>query len=213
MLLLIKIQNLETMKNQSFKNALLLSVFVFSVTIASGQTKMPDELTTATIRGQIEYVEGHTRIYDNFRAIREDIYQKLNKNILDSLTAEKTRVEQLKGSTAALNGSTDSLKVLLASTRQQLDEVTATKNKIRVLGLEINKTAYNTIMWVLVGGLILLMAIGFLIFKRNLVVLLRTEKDLKELKEEFAAYKQSSRLAREKVEMDLFRANQKLKGM
>ncbi|HNX85258.1 MAG TPA: hypothetical protein PKK03_12495, partial [Bacteroidales bacterium] len=89
----------------------------------------------------------------------------------------------------------------------------ATKNKIRVLGLEINKTAYNTIMWILVGGLILLMAIGFLIFKRNLVVLLRTEKDLKELKDEFAAYRQSSRIAREKVEMDLFRANQKLKGL
>jgi hypothetical protein len=174
---------------------------------------MPDELTTATIRGQIEYVEDHTRIYDNFRAIREDIYQKLNKNIIDSLTAEKTRVEQLKGSTADLNGRTDSLNVLLASTRQQLNEVTATKNKIRILGLEINKTAYNLIMWILVGGLILLMVIGFLIFKRNLVVLLRTEKDLKELKEEFAAYKQSSRLAREKVEMDLFRANQKLKGM
>ena len=201
------------MRKQMIKKVLLLSVFVYSVTVASGQTKMPEELNTATIRGQIDYVEDHTRIYDNFRAIREDIYQKLNNNIIDSLTAEKTRVEQLKGSTAALNGRTDSLNVLLASTRQQLDEVTATKNKIRILGLEINKTAYNLIMWILVGGLILLMVIGFLIFKRNLVVLLRTEKDLKELKEEFAAYKQSSRLAREKVEMDLFRANQKLKGM
>ena len=68
-------------------------------------------------------------------------------------------------------------------------------------------------MWTILGVALLLLAIGFLIFKRNLVVLLRTEKDLKELKEEFAAYKQSSRLAREKVEMDLFRANQKLKGM
>ena len=120
---------------------------------------------------------------------------------------------ELKGSTADLNGRTDSLNVLLTTTRQQLDKITATKNKISVLGLEINKTAYNTIMWILVGGLILLMAVGFLIFKRNLVVLLRTEKDLKELKDEFAAYRQSSRIAREKVEMDLFRANQKLKGL
>lgn len=195
------------------KDVLLISTLFFSVSLASGQTKMPEELTTATIRGQIEYVEDHTRIYDNFRAIREDVFQKLNRNILDSLAAEKGRVSELKNTTANLNSQTDSLNVLLASTRRQLDEVTATKNKIRVLGLEINKTAYNTIMWILVGGLILLMAIGFLIFKRNLVVLLRTEKDLKELKEEFAAYRQSSRIAREKVEMDLFRANQKLKKL
>jgi hypothetical protein len=197
----------------SFKCALILSVISFTGITATGQTKMPDELTTGTILKQIEYVESHTRIYENFRAIREDIYQKINGNIVDTLSAEKNRVAELKGITAALNGRTDSLNVLLSSTRAQLEEVTATKNKIRVLGLEINKGAYNSIMWILVGGLLLLMIIGFLIFKRNLVVLLRTEKDLKELKEEFAAYKQTSRIAREKVEMDLFRANQKLKGI
>ena len=192
---------------------MLASIFMLAASAATGQTKMLEALDSAAISGQIKYVEDHTRIYDNFRAIREDIYQKLNSNILDTITAEKTRVSELKNLTATLNGRTDSLNNLLASTRTQLDQVTATKNKIRVLGLEINKTAYNTIMWILVGGLLLLGGIGFLIFKRNLVVLLRTEKDLKELKEEFAAYKQSSRLAREKVEMDLFRANQKLKGL
>lgn len=201
------------MRNKRLLYVLLISVFALAAENASGQTKMPEELTTGTIRGQIEYVEDHTRIYENFRAIREDIYQKLNRNILDSVTAEKNKVAELKNLTAALNGRTDSLNVLLASTREKLDEVTATKNKIRVLGLEINKTAYNTIMWTLLGGILLLMIIGFLIFRRNLVVLLRTEKDLKELKEEFEAYRQSSRIAREKVEMDLFRANQKLKGL
>lgn len=200
------------MNRIKIKNVLLFSVFALTVSMAAGQTKVPDELTTATIDGQIKYVEDHTRIYDNFRAIREDIYQKLNKNILDSIAAGKGNIAELKNLTATLNGRTDSLNQLLASTRTQLDQVTTTKNKISVLGLEINKTAYNTIMWILVGGLLLLGAIGFLIFKRNLVVLLRTEKDLKELKEEFATYKQTSRIAREKVEMDLFRANQKLKG-
>jgi len=201
------------MNRRKIKNLLLLSAFVFTASAATGQTRMPGELDSASISRQIGYVEAHTRIYENYRAIREDIYQKLNRNILDTITAEKTRVLELKNLTATLNGRTDSLNNLLASTRTELDQVTATKNKIRVLGLEINKTAYNTIMWILVGALLLLGGIGFLIFKRNLVVLLRTEKDLKELKEEFAAYKQSSRLAREKVEMDLFRANQKLKGL
>lgn len=201
------------MKLKKIKNTLLISVFVFTASAATGQTKMLETLDSASIRGQIQYIEDHTRIYENFRAIREDIYQKLNNNILDTINAEKTRVSELRNLTAALNGKTDSLNNLLATTRTQLDQVTSTKNKIRVLGLEINKTAYNTFMWILVGVLLLLGGIGFLIFKRNLVVLLRTEKDLKELKEEFAAYKQSSRLAREKVEMDLFRANQKLKGL
>lgn len=194
------------------KYLLLFTVLSFAVTMASGQTRLPEELNTSTIREQINYVSDKTRIYEDFRAIREDMYRKLTGNILDTLAAEKGRVTELKNMTSALNGKNDSLSVLLTSTRTSLEEVTATKNKISVIGLEINKGAYNTILWTIVGGLLLLLVIGFLIFKRNLVVLQSTEKDLKELKEEFAAYKQSSRIAREKVEMDLFRANQKLKG-
>ncbi|MRS02102.1 hypothetical protein EG832_02545 [bacterium] len=201
------------MGNSRSKQFVILSVFICAVTVAAGQGKMPDEFTNSTIEEQFRYVESHTRIYEGFRAIREDIFQKVNGNFLDTLATEKSRVAELKLLTSALNGKTDSLNNLLATTRGSLAEVTATKNKISVLGLGLNKGTYNAIMWILIGGLLIVMAVGFLIFKRNLVVLMRTEKDLKELKEEFAAYRQSSRIAREKVEMDLFRANQKLKGM
>lgn len=200
------------MNRLSFKHVLVFSVIFFTVIKAIGQTAMPTELTSNTIQDQINYVEKHTRIYDNFRAIREDIYQKINRNFIDTLLAEKSRVTALKNLTSDLNSKTDSLNVLLNTTRINLEAATTTKNNIRVLGVEIKKGAYNTIMWTVVGGLAFLLAIGFLVFKRNLTVLLRTEKDLKELKDEFAAYKQTSRLAREKLEMDNFRAIQKLKG-
>ena len=200
------------MNRLSFKHVLAFSVISFTVINAIGQTSMPTELTSNPIQEQINYVEKHTRIYDNFRAIREDIYQKINRNFIDTLLAEKSRVTALKNLTSSLNSKTDSLNALLNTTRIRLEEATTTKNNIKVLGLEIKKGAYNTIMWTIVGGLAFLLAIGFLVFKRNLTVLLRTEKDLKELKDEFAAYKQTSRLAREKLEMDNFRAIQKLKG-
>src|SRR5665647_59314 len=196
----------------SFKHGLVFSVVFFTAINAIGQTSMPTELSSSTMQEQINYVEKHTRIYDNFRAIREDIYQKINRNFIDTLSAEKNRVTALKTLTSNLNTKTDSLNALLNTTRIKLEEATTTKNNIKVLGLEIKKGAYNTIMWTIVGGLAFLLALGFLVFKRNLTVLLRTEKDLKELKDEFAAYKQTSRLAREKLEMDNFRAIQKLKG-
>jgi len=200
------------MNRLSFKHVLAFSVISFTVINAIGQTSMPTELTSNPIQEQINYVEKHTRIYDNFRAIREDIYQKINRNFIDTLLAEKSRVTEFKNLTSSLNSKTDSLNALLNTTRIRLEEATSTKNNIKVLGMEIKKGAYNTIMWTIVGGLAFLLALGFLVFKRNLTVLLRTEKDLKELKDEFAAYKQTSRLAREKLEMDNFRAIQKLKG-
>ncbi len=199
------------MEKIRFKHILAFAVISFTVINAIGQTAMPNELTTNTIKEQINYVEQHTRIYDNFRAIREDIYQKINRNVMDTIVAEKSRVAALKILTSDLNGKSDSLNDLLSTARVDLVQATTTKNNIRVLGLELNKRTYNAIMWIVVGGLAFLLALGFLVFKRNLTVLLRTDKDLKELKDEFAAYKQSSRLAREKLEMDNFHAMQKLK--
>ena len=200
------------MKRISFTHVLVFSVIYFTGITAIGQTAMPVELTSNTIGEQIQYLEKHTRIYEGYRAIREDMYQKINGNFIDTLQAEKSRVAALESLTTNLNGKTDSLNTLLNTTRANLQEITNTKNNIRVLGLEIRKGAYNTIMWTIVGGLVFVLALGFLVFKRNLTVLLRTEKDLRELKDEFAAYKQTSRLAREKLEMDNFRAIQKLKG-
>ncbi|MCI0523133.1 MAG: hypothetical protein L0Y37_05705 [Bacteroidales bacterium] len=200
------------MNHINAKIILLISVISFAVIDAVGQTTMPKELTTGTIEEQIKYLEDKTRIYENYRAIREDMFQKINRNIVDSIRAEKGRITELRTLTSDLNDETDSLNVLLDKTRVDLEEATTTKNSLSVLGIELNKGVYNTIMWTVIGGLAILLALGFLVFKRNLVVLRKTEKDLKELKDEFAAYRQTTRLAREKAEIDHFNAIRKLKG-
>jgi hypothetical protein len=199
------------MKHSNLKLILVIALISCAAIKSTGQTTMPKELNESTIGDQIKYIEDHTRIYENYRAIREDMFRKMNRNFTDTLQAEKSRVKSLNNLTSGLKSQTDSLNVLLDQTRVALEKATATKNNIKVLGVELNKVTYNAIMWTVIGGLILILVIGFLIFKRNLFVLLRTDKDLKELKEEFATYRQTSRIAREKVEMDYFRELQKLK--
>jgi predicted small metal-binding protein len=179
----------------------------------NSQTALPDELTRNSIKEQINYIEEHTRIYENFRAIREDMFQKINGNIRDSLSADRNRINGLKNLTSALNNSKDSLSTLLETTRNSLDKVTTTKNSIRVLGFEINKTTYNTFMWLIVAGLIFILALGFLVFKRTLFVNISTGKELKDLKDEFETYRQATRRAREKESMDHFNEIKRIKGI
>ncbi|MCU0462015.1 MAG: hypothetical protein MUF36_08390, partial [Bacteroidales bacterium] len=57
-----------------------------------------------------------------------------------------------------------------------------------------------------------LLATGFLAFKRNLAVTRNTKKELDELKTEFEAYRQKTRLEREKMSMDHFNELKRLKG-
>jgi hypothetical protein len=177
-----------------------------------GQTTMPDELNKSNINEQIKYLEEHTRIYENYRAVREDMFQKINRNFTDTLSASKSRIDALNNLTSALSFTRDSLNTLLGSERSFLDETIRTKNSIKVLGMEINKTAYNTIMWTIILVLTTLLVIGFLVFKRNMIVTIRTKKELDELKKEFEGYRQTTRIAREKAQMDHFNEIKKLKG-
>ena len=194
------------------KYILIFATLVMVAIKGNGQTTLPEELTKNTIKEQIKYIEERTRIYENYRAIRQDMFQKIITNFVDTLSAGKSKIAILNNLTEALNHTTDSLNVLLETTRTSLKEITTTKNNIRVLGMELDKVTYNSIMWIVVAVLVFVLVVGFLAFKRNLFVTIRTGKELKELKDEFQAYRQSSRIAREKLEMDHFNEMKKLKG-
>ena len=193
-----------------------LLVFAFSVVLVSGgmgQTSIPDELLKNSIKDQIRYIENRTAIYENYRAIREDMFQKINRNILDTLSASKKIAASLNLTISSMNTQNDSLTTALATTKLSLEKMTDSKNSIRVLGMEINKGIYNTIMWIIVLGLLFILGFGFLIFKRVISVNISTGKELKDLRKEFEDYRQSARIAREKMSMDHFKEIQKMKGI
>ncbi len=188
-------------------------IIILTGTIKSiGQSPMPEILEQGTIREQMNYLEERTRIYENYRAIREDMFQMIKRNAVDSLLKVQGQVTILAGMNKNLLARIDSLTISLTDTKSLLAEAVSTKENIGVLGMNLNKTAYNSIMWVIVGILLSLLALGFLVFKRNLTVMLRTKKDLDELKIEFEAYRQKKRIEIEKMGMDHFNEIRKLKG-
>jgi hypothetical protein len=199
------------MKQLQIRCVLILTVVVITVIKAAGQTGMPDVLLKNSLKEQLNYLEEHTRIYDSYRAIREDMFQKLKVNVSDTLAAANSKISALNKTRSTLNLTIDTLKSNLESTKTRLDEMTKSKNSISVIGLEINKSSYNKVMWTILAGLIAALVIGFLIFKRNLLSIYNTKKEFQELKDEFELYRKTSREAREKLTMDHFNEIKRLK--
>jgi len=179
---------------------------------SAGQGTMPEELNKGRLNDQMKYIEDRTRIYENFRAIREDMFQKIMQNIADTLTAANNMIAGLNNTRSGLDKTLDSLNSNLATTKSELEEITRTKNRIRMFGIEVNKITYNSIISVIILSLLAVLAIGFLAFKRNHLLTQNTKKELQDLKNEFEAYRKSSREAREKMSMDHFNEIKKLKG-
>ena len=200
------------MKQLQIRLVLILAVSVISFIKVTSQVIMPEVLLKSSLKEQYDYISEHTRIYEDYRAIREDMFQKLKGNTSDTLTSLNSKIAGLNKTVYVLNRTIDTLKTNLASTQTRLEEMTRTKNSIRVAGIEVNKATYNKMMWTILAGLIAALLVGFLIFKRNLSVLSDTKKEFQELKVEFEAYRKSSREAREKLTMDHFNEIKRLKG-
>jgi hypothetical protein len=199
--------------NQPVARFVMIAVIMaFGITKVSCQFIKIDSLNKGTIAEQMKYVEDKTLIYENYRAIREDMFQKIKNNSIDSLTKARGEISGFVVLTGNLNNRIDSLNNSLKATKEELKVMTRTKNSIKIIGIEVDKNAYNSLMWLIIVGLAILLVIGFLTFKRNRVITINTKKELKDLTEEFEAYRKKTRLEREKMSMDHFNEVRKLKG-
>ena len=194
---------------RSLLTALILAVVLFN---AGGQAAMPDALIKSPIKDQLKFIQERTKIFDNYRAIREDMFQKLLGNVADTITVAFNMINMLNSNVTDLRYEVDSLTAGLETTKASLETAIKTKNSIKLFGQEINKHTYNSIMWLIIAGLSIILVIGFISYRRSLAVAQHTEKELKDLKDEFQAYRKSAREAREKMSMDHFNELRKLRG-
>ncbi|MGC1391245.1 MAG: hypothetical protein WA816_09420 [Bacteroidales bacterium] len=200
------------MKQMQIRCLFILTAVIIAVMKVTGQVTLPDVLIKNSLQEQLKYIEEHTRIYEDYRAIREDMFQKIKRNVSDTLSEINSKIIMLNKTKSFLSLTIDSLRTNMESTKKRLEEIIRTKNSINVVGLEINKITYNKIMWTILAGLITLLLTGFLVFKRNLSTVFNIKKELQELKDEFEAYRKTSREAREKLTMDHFNEIKRLKG-
>lgn len=194
------------------KFCIITAIMLAGIARVSSQNTLPDVFTQGPINEQLKYLDEHTRIYEDYRAIREDMFRTINRNIIDSLAKARSRINGLSIQTAALNARIDSLNKGMEASGDKLARAMSTKDSISVLGMEVNKTVYNTVMWIILAAMLFLLIAGYVTFQRNRIITVRTKKDLEDLKEEFEGYRQKVRVEREKTSLEHFNEIKKLKG-
>jgi preprotein translocase subunit SecF len=191
----------------------IIFLSVSGIFCTHAQTSMPEVLETATLQQQLEYMNEKMNIYNGYRAVRDDIFLKINKNSLDSLNAAKREISQLEASLASARSDMASLQNTLQQTNEDRDLAIKNKNNMSFIGMQMNKAFYNSIMWIIILALAVLLVILFLVFKRSFIITRQTSKDLEETREEFEAYRQQSRERYEKLVVQHHQEVLKLKGL
>lgn len=195
------------------KTGILLMVLalILSGTKPLAAQSLPEVLQEGTLQEQLDYIHNRTLIYENFRAIREDMFQKVKNNSLDSLKSARAQMHDLSMQINNLDSRIDSLSLLLTDTRGELDTAVENRDNISFVGIPMNKMAYNMLVWIIIGGLAILLLLGLFLYFRNRIIMVNTLNEIGELKEEFENYKKTSRERREKLVMDHFNEIKKFK--
>lgn len=185
----------------NFLPSLLLLLFLVS-TSSSASAQSSTILAvqdSASLEAQLDFVEQKTRVYDGFRAIREDVFQKSQKNALDSLNKAKLEIARLNSELSEKEFQIETLNTNLSRTKEEKDQAIRTKDSFVFLGMEVQKGVYNTVMWIIVIVLLIGAAFLFLLFKRSFFVTNQTKNELESIQKEFEEHRKSAREKYEKL--------------
>jgi len=200
------------MKKPLFPVITTVIILTVSSLSAQDQPRTPEIMSNGTMEEQLEYIQQRTNIYNNYRAIREDIFLNLKKNTLDSIKAMKEKVSELEKEISGLQTEIESGKVLLAKANKDLDHAVKNRNAILLLGIPMNKVLYNTIMWSLVSGLLIILVFLSILYLRNQKLKFQLGEEITELQEQFESHRKSTREKIEKMVVDHFNEIRKVKG-
>ena len=178
---------------------LLTGLLLSSIQTVHAQSGASAVLDSALLEAQLDYVHDKTRVYNDYRAIRDDIFLKLKRNVKDTLNATRLEVEQLNSKLTERNFQIETLNSDLSRTNNEKDEALRNRDSLSFLGIQMNKGLYNVIMWFIVLGLAALGGIMVMLFRRSHQVTKEVKKELQTTQDEFGQYRKSSREKYEKL--------------
>jgi hypothetical protein len=190
------------MKRTIFKNTAILlftGLFISMGQAVDAQSGASAVLDSALLEAQLDYIHENTRIYNDFRAIREDIFQKLRRNVKDTLNATKLEVEELNSRLTEKKFLIESLNTDLTRTKNEKDEAIRNRDRLSFIGIQMNKTLYSSVMWFIILGLGALAILMVMLFRRSNLVTKKVKKELQVSQEDFELHRKSSREKYEKL--------------
>ena len=172
------------------QTTLHIAIFIIYGAVSfAQQSTAPLSLDNSPIEDQFQYVYQRSTDFEDFKLIKRWQYSRLKLHVLDSLAAQKELLLQARGQIQLKDTKIDSLANQVEATNNKLQTAINEKNSLTLLGIKMEKTGYNSIVWSVIFGLAFSLIVFILLYRRSYRVIIQTESDLKETRTEFEAFR------------------------
>ena len=172
--------------------ALCFPLFVQAQSTGSGAPSLREQFDAM--------VRGSTR-YQQYRVVPQTELNAFMAAVADTLDTREREIEKLDSTIAAQTRKITEQAATIDSRDQQIEQLQAEKDGIYLLGILVNKTTYNAILWTII--LAALAGLIFFFLRARLAV--STSRELRREKEELTAELDAAKKRRLEVEQELRR--------
>ncbi|PKQ61275.1 hypothetical protein BZG02_16475 [Labilibaculum filiforme] len=156
-------------------------------------------LDEGTIKEQFDYMMTKSNRYEDYKVVKINALEKFNENITDSLNVAKKNLLDSKALLSNQNAEMTSLKKELQTVKDKLENTVNLKDSMSFLGMQLPKSTYNTIVWVLILASFVVAGLSYFLFKRSHVVTVETKETLEDVREEFDTLRKNALIREQKL--------------
>ena len=200
------------------KLSILTLLLIFgSSSIFAQETQKKQSINEGSIDDQFEYVLKKSY---NFRGTNGQMYENVKRSMLlslqahtrDSINTLKNKLDNTNKVVSTQQKEINDLKNNLTKTQDTLDATNTEKDSMSLLGVQMSKTNYNLLMWLVIIGLLALLLIFIYKFKNSNVITKAAKNALSEVEEEFEEHRRTALEREQKVRRQLQDELNKQKG-
>lgn len=197
------------MKFLKFLPAFVLSFCVANLTAQDKKLS----LNEGTIDNQFEYVISKSNNYQDYKVIKKTWLYALKAHTADTLNTKNKALAESESIIGKQGEEIASLKDELSTTHSTLDATRKEKDSMAFLGMQMSKTGYNSLVWVIIAGLLGLFLLFVYKFKNSNAVTKQAKQTLAETEEEFEQHRRTALEREQKVRRQLQDEINKQKAM
>jgi peptidoglycan hydrolase CwlO-like protein len=191
-------------KNINMKRSILSVAIalclVFSISAQTPPKQVKPEETTPvqapssnTLTNQFNYLKDKSNTYEEYKVIKITTLNQFWKNINDSLYVVKSKYKNSLKEIERQNSEIKNFKQEVDKRDKNLASGEYEKAHINVLGIDFKKESYIYLSWAIIGGLILVILIGYFRYNSSQRIASNKTKDFDALNSELNDFKQKSR--------------------
>ena len=208
----------STKRMKLLKNAILTFLIAFAFNTINAQVEpQAQSINEGSINDQFEFV---LRKSGNFKgtsglayeAVRRSMFLALQAHTRDSLNTIKTKLSDTRNTVSTQQKEISELKNNLTKTQDTLTATNTEKDSMALLGLQMSKTSYNMLMWLIIAGLLVFLIVFMYKFKNSNSVTKDAKSALAEIENEFEDHRRNALEREQKVRRQLQDELNKQKG-